>query len=165
MSILLIHNGRQGRSSRARTFTVTHTRTFTFEPAHEIMVFFVLRELILQTRMRSHPVGLNVWCLVEPFVDFHTSCVRTAKALARLRECAGSPEPSLVAHVISTKISWAGSNAKWEILPSARTKATENVGQNYFMKEWKILTSFVVSGHDFNSQYIKFCTCGWFLPF
>ena len=46
---------------------------------------------------------------VGPFVYFHALCVRTAKALARLRECAGSPEPSLVAYVISTIISWAGS--------------------------------------------------------
>ena len=30
------------------------------EPSHEIMVFFVLRKLILQTRMRSNPVGLDV---------------------------------------------------------------------------------------------------------
>ena len=30
------------------------------EPAHEIMSLFVLRKLILQTRMRSHPVGLDV---------------------------------------------------------------------------------------------------------
>ena len=31
-----------------------------FEPAHEIMALFVLRKLILQTRMRSHPVWLDV---------------------------------------------------------------------------------------------------------
>ena len=74
----------------------------SFEPSHEIMVLFVLRKIILQTRMRSHPVGLDV-------VYFHTSCVRTGKALARLRGCAGSPEPSLVAYVISTIISWTGS--------------------------------------------------------
>ena len=82
-----------------------------FDPAHEIMVLFVLRKLILQMHMRSHPVGLDVWCLVGPFVYFHTSCVRvrTAKDLVRLRGCAGSPEPSLVAYVISTIISWAGS--------------------------------------------------------
>ena len=79
-----------------------------FEPAHEIMAFFVLRKLILQTRMRSRPVGLDVWFLVGPFVYFHTSCVRKANDLARLRECAGSPEPSVVAYVISTIISWAG---------------------------------------------------------
>ena len=47
--------------------------------------------------------------LVGPFVYFHTSCVGTSKALARLRGCAGSPEPSLVAYVISTIISCAGS--------------------------------------------------------
>ena len=76
---------------------------------YEIMALFVLRKLILQTCMRSHPVGLDVWDLVGPFVYFHISCVRTAKALARLRRCAGSPEPSLVACVISTIISWAGS--------------------------------------------------------
>ena len=46
----------------------------------------------------------------QPFVYVHSSCVRTAKALARLRGCAGSPESSLVAYAISTIISWAGSN-------------------------------------------------------
>ena len=82
------------------------------EPAHEIMALFVLRKLILQTHMRSHPVELDFWFLVGPFVYFHTACVRTAKALARLRGCAGSPEPSLVAYVVSTIISWAGSNER-----------------------------------------------------
>ena len=71
--------------------------------------FFVIRKLILQMHMRSHPVKQDVWFLVGPFVYFHTSCVRTAKALARMRRCAGLPEPSLVAYVISTIISWAGS--------------------------------------------------------
>ena len=55
-----------------------------FEPCHEIMVLFVLHKLILQTRMCSHPVGLDVWFKVWLFVYFHTSCVRTAKALERL---------------------------------------------------------------------------------
>ena len=47
------------------------------------------------------------------YIYFHTPCVRTVKALARLRGCAGSPEPSLVAYVINTIISWAGSNINW----------------------------------------------------
>ena len=68
----------------------------------------VLHKLILQTRMRSHPLKLDVWFFVRPLVYFHTSCMRTAKALARLRGCTGLPEPSLVAYVISTIISWAG---------------------------------------------------------
>ena len=35
-----------------------------YEPAHEIMALFALRELILQKPMHSHPVGLDVWLLV-----------------------------------------------------------------------------------------------------
>ena len=49
------------------------------------MVLFVLHKLILQTH--SHPVGLDVWFSVGPFVCFHTSCVRTAKALVGLCGC------------------------------------------------------------------------------
>ena len=45
----------------------------------------------------------------DPFIYFHIPCVRTGKALARLRECAGAPEPSLVVYVICTIISLAGS--------------------------------------------------------
>ena len=75
----------------------------SFEPCHEIMALFVLRKFILPTHMRSM-VGLDIWFLLVPFVYFHTSCVRTAKALVRLRRCAGLPEPSVVAYVISTII-------------------------------------------------------------
>ena len=71
-----------------------------------------------QTHMRSYPVGLDVLFLVRPFVYFRISCVRTAKALASLRGCAGLPEPSLVAYLISTKISWAGSN---DVIPSEKS--------------------------------------------
>ena len=60
------------------------------------MALFVLHKLIFQTHMRSHPVGLDVWC------------VRTAKVLVRLCGCIGSPNPSLVAYVISSHnlMSW-----------------------------------------------------------
>ena len=82
------------------------------EPTNEMLALFVLRKFIPQICMRSHPAGLGVWFLVWPFVYFHSSCVQTAKALARLRGCAGSPEPSLVAYAVSTITSWAGSNKK-----------------------------------------------------
>ena len=75
-----------------------------FEPFHKNMVLF-----IQLTCMHSHPVELDAWFLVRLFVYFHILCVRTAKALARLRRCTGSPEPSLLTYVISTIISWAGS--------------------------------------------------------
>ena len=42
---------------------------------------FILRKLIHQTHMHSHPVGLDVWFWVKPFVYFQTSSVRTANAL------------------------------------------------------------------------------------
>ena len=42
----------------------------TSGPCHEIMVRLVLRKRILQTRMRSHPVGLDVLFLVGCFVYF-----------------------------------------------------------------------------------------------
>ena len=67
----------------------------TFEPSHEIMILFILRKLILQTHMRSHPVGLDVWFLVGPFVFFYTSCVRTGKALASLRRWSAQAPLSL----------------------------------------------------------------------
>ena len=73
------------------------------------MALIALRKLNLQTRMRSNPLGIHVWYLVKPFVYFHTLCVRTAKALARLRGWTDSPEPSLFAYAIRTIISWAGS--------------------------------------------------------
>ena len=101
------HNDEELELSSSTTLSVSLWPWF--EPSHEIMVLFVLPKLILQSRMRSHPVELDVWFLVRPFVYFHISCVRTVKALVRLRKCAGSPEPSLVAYVISTIISWAGS--------------------------------------------------------
>ena len=42
--------------------------------------------------------------------------VRTAKALARLCGCAGSPELSMVAYVISTLFTGAGLNEKKQMI-------------------------------------------------
>ena len=39
---------------------IQQNHTTKIEPAHHIMAGFVLRKLILQTHMRSHPVGLDV---------------------------------------------------------------------------------------------------------
>ena len=83
------------------------TRTETaIEPRHEIIVLFVVRKLILLTDMR---IMSNFWSNPWSASTFYTSCVRTAKALASQRGCAGSPKPSLVLFVISTLFTWAGS--------------------------------------------------------
>ena len=73
-----------------------------------IYMFFEMRFDLgtLDSGERSLPFRLLVG---QTLGLFHTSSVQTAKAQARLRRCAGSPEPSLVAYVISTIISKAGS--------------------------------------------------------
>ena len=48
---------------RCPTLILTHAPVYAMGLSYfqdEIMVLFVLRKLILQTRMRSHPVGLDV---------------------------------------------------------------------------------------------------------
>ena len=75
------------------------------------MALFLLRKLNLQTGILSHPSTARCLIFCRTLCLFHTLCVRTAKALARLRGCTGSPEPSLIAYVIRTMISWAGSNS------------------------------------------------------
>ena len=90
-------NKKYFKSSRVCFAPPIETFNSDNKPSHEIMVLFILSKLIHQMRMRSHPVRLDGCFLVGPIVYFHTSCVWTAKALARLRRCVGSPEPSLVA--------------------------------------------------------------------
>ena len=54
-------------------------------------------------RMPSHSEGPGIWLSVWRFLFTHCLYERAAKLLARLRGCAGSPEPSLLAYAISTK--------------------------------------------------------------
>ena len=71
------------------------------------LTFF--RFVVLQIRMHSPLFGLQTCVFAGSFLKISTSLLRTAKALARLRLCAGSPEPLLVAFVISTLFSCGGS--------------------------------------------------------
>ena len=59
------------------------------EPFQEIMVLFVLRKLILQTRMRSHQAGLDVWFLVGLFDYFICSNSEGSGEIARTWAFAG----------------------------------------------------------------------------
>ena len=58
--------------------------------------------------MPSHSEGPGTWLSVWRFLLIHCLYKRAAKVLARLRGCAGSPEPSLLAQAISTKFAWRG---------------------------------------------------------
>ena len=97
----------------------------------------VPRKLILQTRMCSHAVGLDVWFFVRPFVNFHTSCVRTAKAL--------------VAYVINTTISWAGSNENNHLkyLSCLMTKSTKWLYAQQRLRESSLCTQWVAKDPSF----------------
>ena len=46
--------------------------------------------------------------LVRASISFKTECMQEVKALARLGECTGWPEPLLLASTINTKILYAG---------------------------------------------------------
>ena len=116
----------------------------------------ILRKLILQMRMRSHPVGLEVWFLVGPFFYLHAACVWTAKTLTRLRGCAGSSEPLLVAYVTSTIISWAGSNKVLKYTRQKFLSVTWNF--QYFSKTNQYLENpnFPEKGILYKRWFIKF---------
>ena len=92
------HNG--GVSCSA---SMQHFYCITFSAILLLILYFKKNVLLnIEFSDKSHPVGLDVWFLVRPFICFHTLCVRTVKALVRLRRW----EPLLVAYVISTIISW-----------------------------------------------------------
>ena len=61
-----------------------------------------------QLHMPSHSEGPGIWLSVWRFLMIHCLYERAAKVLARLRVCAGSPKPSLLAKGISTKFAWHG---------------------------------------------------------
>ena len=54
-----------------------------FEPSHEIMVLFILRKLILQTRMRSHPARARCLIFTRTFCLLHV-----CEQLRLWRDCA-----------------------------------------------------------------------------
>ena len=58
--------------------------------------------------MPSHSEGPGIWLSVWRFLLTHCLYERAAEVLARLRKCAGSPEPSLLALAISIKFAWRG---------------------------------------------------------
>ena len=85
---------------------------------------FFLRKRILQTRMPSS----GTRCLIFGW---------SAKALVRLRGCAGSPEPSLITYVISTIFSWAGSFIDFKKCFPCRVR-TKLFDSQSIIQEWML---------------------------
>ena len=77
------------------------------EPVREKKDVMVFRFVVLQIRMHCPLFWLLTCVFALSFLKAPATCLRTAKALARLRLCAVSPDPLLVAYVISTIFSCA----------------------------------------------------------
>ena len=71
--------------------------TFKNEPRQANLCLRALRHDKFQLRMPSHSEEPGIWLSVWRFLLTHCLYERAAKVLARLRGCAGSPEPSLLA--------------------------------------------------------------------
>ena len=97
------------KADKSNIFLNSHL-SLIIKPSHEKTDLSVVQFEILRTRMRSLWNRSEVWLFAWSFLFIPILCGRTAKALARLRACTGSPEPSLVAYVISTFLTWAGSS-------------------------------------------------------
>ena len=67
------------------------------EPRQANLCLRAFRHDKFQLRMPSHSEGPRIWLSVWRFLVIHCFYERAAKVLARLRVCAGSPEPSLLA--------------------------------------------------------------------
>ena len=79
-----------------------------YEPRQANLCLRAFRHDKFQLRMPSHSEGPGIWLSVWRFLLTHCLYERAAEVLARLRGCAGSPEPSLLAEAISTKFAWRG---------------------------------------------------------
>ena len=76
--------------------------------------------------MPRHSEGPGIWLSVWRFLLTHCMYERAAEVLARLRGCAGSPEPSLLAYAISTRFAWRGPN---NLLWSVKTKKNSGLSR------------------------------------
>ena len=81
---------------------------FSYEPRQANLCLRAFCHDKFSLRMPSHSEGPGIWLSVWRFLLTHCLYERAAKVLARLRGCAGSPEPSLLAQAISTKFAWRG---------------------------------------------------------
>ena len=73
-----------------------HSRKIN-DPRQANLCLRAFRHDKFQLRMPSHSEGPGIWFSVWRFLVIHSLYERAAKVLARLRGCAGSPEPSLLA--------------------------------------------------------------------
>ena len=96
--------------------------------------------------MPSHSAGPGIWLSVWRFLSTHCLYEQAAEVLARMRGCAGSPEPSLLAYAISTKFAWRCPNilfycSRYINMNVAKYHCLFMLSYNYFHKISVPLTS------------------------
>ena len=79
------------------------------EQAQENRDLMVFHFVVLQMFISSPQLGLQTCMFARSFLEVSTTCLGLVKALARLHLCTDPSEPLLVACVISTLFSCAGS--------------------------------------------------------
>ena len=115
------HSLRNDLESKRVMRSLRKGQTFTNGPAYEIRDLMFFRFVVLRMRMRSPLFGLRTCgVLAWSFLRVSSTCLRTAMALARLRLCAGSSEPLLVAIPFSDILAqiinynlWGWRDMKW----------------------------------------------------
>ena len=72
--------------------------------------FLAVLKVLPQSSLRRHLIGLAARRLAGRSLKASSTCLRAAKAVARLCICTGSPEPLPLAYAFSTIYSWTGLN-------------------------------------------------------
>ena len=79
--------------------------------------------------MPSHSERPGIWLSVWRFLLTHCLNERAAEVLARLRGCAGSPEPLLLAYATSTKFAWRGPDDLQDLYKDNCLTSTSSIGE------------------------------------
>ena len=109
----------------------------TNEPTHEILALFVLRKLILQTHMRSHPVGLDLWFWSDPS---STSILYVSEQRRLWQDCVDAQARlSLTDHLCDKDHNFVGL-LKWDV-------AQQNQ-QNDLCAQWRLRSTWASAQSD-----------------
>ena len=102
-----------------------------------------MRNINFLTYISNNPSELQIYGLERALIYIHALCVRAAKALTRLRICAVSSGPSLVACAINANISCTGSFNQCLIKPSPKSRTLITITRNLiiFLSQGTVFTT------------------------
>ena len=92
-TLIILHQSQVHSSIFSRHYQFSST---AYEPRQANLCLRAFFHDKFQLRIPSHSEGPGIWLSVRRFLLIHCLYERAAEVLARLRGCAGSPEPSLL---------------------------------------------------------------------